>query len=264
MPLIMDHQFTEPQLARLARFGATACVDIHCHCLPGLDDGPKTEDEAIALCWSLIDDGITHVVATPHQFGRYDGRNEAGQVRQAVSALNGVLAREQVPLTVLPGGDVRVDERLLELVASDRAMTEGDIGKYILLELPHETYIDLRSLVAALAARGITAIITHPERHAQLAQRPEMVGPWLEEGAMLQITAGSLVGDFGPRAERAAWTHLVSAGHSRAVLIATDAHDTIDRPPRLTAALAAITTRLGHAAARRVGVENPWAVISDQ
>ena len=100
------------QRKRLDRFRATQCVDIHSHCLPGLDDGPATVTQAMALCRALVDDGITAVVATPHQLGRYDGRNAPRDVRQATMALNELLRKDGVPLTVLAGADVRADERI--------------------------------------------------------------------------------------------------------------------------------------------------------
>src|SRR5437868_4744181 len=79
------------QQSRLTRFGVSQCVDVHCHVLPGIDDGPKNLDESLTLCRSLMRDGITTVIATPHQLGRYDGHNRAGEVRQRVTELQGIL-----------------------------------------------------------------------------------------------------------------------------------------------------------------------------
>jgi tyrosine-protein phosphatase YwqE len=196
------HNLTRAQRARLERFGAAACVDIHCHCLPALDDGPKDADKAIALCRALADDGTTVAVATPHQLGRYEGKNQADEIRTAVSDLNALIADASIPLTVVPGGDVRVDERLAALIAADRVLTLADGGRYILLELPHEVFVDIRLLVRGLRSSGITPVVSHPERHLSLARRPDIVAPWLAEGAVLQITAGSFLGDFGRLAKK--------------------------------------------------------------
>src|SRR5256885_16502448 len=103
---------TDGQRALQERFGVKRIVDVHCHCLPGLDDGPKDLAGAMDLCWALANDGITDVIATPHQLGRYDGRNAPTIVRSAVVELNSKLREAGVPLQVYPGGDVRVDERL--------------------------------------------------------------------------------------------------------------------------------------------------------
>lgn len=258
MNLPVEGTLNDLQRGRLERFAAPACVDIHCHCLPGLDDGPETMAEALALCRALADDGVTIVIATPHQLGRYDGRNDASKIRRAVSGLNAVLLEQHVSLKVVPGADVRLDERIPTLLDSDQVLPLGDGGKYLLLEQPSETLIDLRRLVVILASRGITAVVSHPERHTVLVRSPQAVLPWLAEGAVLQLTAGSLIGDFGPVAEQLAW-HWLSSG--QADLVATDAHNTGGRAPRMSAAIDAIAERLGHLVARRVCIENPARVL---
>lgn len=246
------------QRLRLEWFGAAQSVDIHCHCLPGVDDGPATLDDAVALCRALVADGITTAIATPHQLGRYDRRNAGAEIRAAVAALREALARLAVPLAVVPGADVRVDERLPELLDAGHVLTLGDTGKYVLLELPHETYIDPLPLIRLLVARGIRPVVSHPERHEHVSKRPQLVVPWLKHGAVLQVTSGSLVGEFGASAERCAWELM----HSAAVaFVASDAHGATKRPPRMTAALDLIGRRLGKAAAGRVCVENPARVL---
>jgi protein-tyrosine phosphatase len=199
------------------------------------------------------------VMATPHQLGPYDGRNAPGEVRAAVAALSAVLVAEAVPLRVLPGADVRVDDRLSDLLAAGRLSTLGDGGAFLLLELPHESLVDLTRPIADLTARGITPILTHPERNESLGRRPEPMVPWLAAGMVLQVTAGSLLGQFGPLAERAAW-QMVEAG--QVALVATDAHDAAQRPPSMTGAIAALSKRVGHAVARRLCIENPMKVLA--
>ena len=248
---------TDEQRRRLEKFGAAACVDIHCHCLPGLDDGPEGPDDALALCRALVADGITAVVATPHQLGRYDRRNDGPAVREAVETLRKLLDDRGVPLEVYAGADVRLDERVVALVASGEVLTLAG-GSWMLLELPHDTYIDPAPLIRLLARRGVRTIITHPERHDVVRSRPQVVGPWLTEGALVQLTAGSLVGHFGPRAEEAAWKWLAAG---EATLVATDAHDVARRHPCMTDAIAAIEKRLGFEVAKLACVTNPAAVV---
>jgi protein-tyrosine phosphatase len=236
-------------------------VDIHCHCLPGVDDGPATKAEALALCRALFDDCITTVIATPHQLGRYSGYNEAAQIREEVSILNEALKSNGIGLTVVPGADVRVDERIAELLHADKVLTLADEGKYILLELPHEIFIDVTPLLSELTCLGIHAIISHPERHSVLMQRPEILKKWLEQSAHLQVTSGSLLGGFGPEAQRAAWNFLTSGWAS---LVATDSHNTNQRKPCMKAAFERISVELGEDTARLVCIENPLRVIRSQ
>src|SRR5262245_50854510 len=99
-------KWVRDQQNRLDEFDAPRCVDIHCHCLYDFDDGPGTLEDSIALCRALTLDGITTVIATPHQLGRYDRLNSASMIRRAVSQLASELAERDIPLEIYPGGDV--------------------------------------------------------------------------------------------------------------------------------------------------------------
>lgn len=233
-------------------------IDIHCHCLPGLDDGPAEMTEALDLCRALVEDGIDTVVATPHQLGRFDGRNHAAHVRGAVNQLTKQLLEAGIPLTVLPGADVRVDERIPRLLQDDTVLTLADQGKHLLLELPHEAFIDIEWLLRQLADRGLSVIISHPERHPVLAARPEIIAKWSGLGASFQITAGSLLGQFGPASQQAAWYFLQS---SVAGMVATDAHDTKHRCPSMKAAFKLLSQKLGQDTAGWLCIENPKRVV---
>jgi protein-tyrosine phosphatase len=246
---------------RLTQFSAEQSVDIHCHCLPGIDDGPQTIEQAIDLCRGLVADGITTVIATPHQLGAYEGENSSRIIREMVESLADQLAALDIPLTVVPGADVRVDDRLIERLSADEILTLADGHAYILLELPHDTMIDLRPLIHQLKSRGLTPILSHPERHRDIAKKPELVLPWLQIGALLQVTAGSLAEIFDSHAERAAW-QLIEAG--MVSLIASDAHGMERRPPAMSVAIDILGNRLGHAVARRLCIENPHRVLQGE
>lgn len=243
------------------RFSRQQYVDIHCHCLAAVDDGPATIAESLALCQGLVNDFVTDVIATPHQLGRFSGCNEAAQIREAVSLLNEELKSNGIALTVVPGGDVRVDERICHLLEADEILTLADGGKYILLELPHEVFIDIEPLLVELASLGIQAIISHPERHSILTKQPGVLLKWLEQSAHLQLTSASLLGEFGPIAQQAAW-HFLSSGW--ASLVATDSHDLDGRRPCMETAFKHISVKLGETVARTVCVENPLRVLKGQ
>lgn len=257
----MTPRATHAQETLLQRFGGVRCVDIHCHCLPGVDDGPATPEEALALCRALADDGLTEVIATPHQLGRYAGRNTAAAVREKVAELQRLLLAHDVPLTVRPGADVRIDEQIPRLLDADVVLTLGDSKQHLLLELPHNVFVDPLPLIRTLAARGVRCVVSHPERHGHISRHPRVVLPWVQQGALLQVTAGSLLGDFGERAERCAWD-LLAAG--LVAIVATDAHDTVRRPPRFAAAAELIEQRFGPDAARRVCCDGPAGVLASR
>lgn len=239
-------------------FDVAQCVDLHCHCLAGFDDGPATMGEAIELCRALAADGCTMAIATPHQLGRYDGRSRPAAIRAAVTELNLALQDEGLPLHVQPGAEVRLDERIAELIGRDEVMTLADGGKYVLLELPSHVPVAIELLVAELAAAGVRVIVTHPERCGPLIANPCRVESLLEAGALLQITAASLMGGFGRTASQAAWSWLA---RGYIAIVASDAHDVQQRRPAMSQALAVVSSRLGLALARQLCLVNPLRVV---
>jgi len=249
---------SDTQAARLDRFATDQSVDVHCHCLPGIDDGPRTMTEAIDLCRALVADGITTVVATPHQLGAYEMRNRGAVVREAVDALRSVLQAHAVPLNVLPGAEVRIDERIPWLLETGDVLTVGDAGSHLLLELPQNHRIDPLPLVRTLARTGVRAVITHPERLPLVVRHPTCVRPWVDAGALLQVTAASLAGRFGGDAEQVGWA-LIAAG--LVAVVATDAHGAHRRSPRMSQAIALLEARHGGALARELCVDGPRGLL---
>ncbi|MBT3202056.1 MAG: hypothetical protein HN350_19310 [Phycisphaerales bacterium] len=247
------------QRDRLSRFNVDSCVDVHCHCLSGLDDGPADMSEALGLCRALVDDGVTCAIATPHQLGRYETEISGERIVKAVDELNEMLQREDVPLQVACGAEIRVDMRVPELLECGELLSLGQTGRFVLIELPHETFVNPLPLLLRLKDSGIVPVIAHPERCEYLAKQQPVVASWLNAGAVLQLTAGSLTGLCGTRASQQAWGWL-QAGW--VALIASDAHGTSDRRPVMTAAIEQLTARMGHGAARVLCIENPrhiWA-----
>jgi len=236
-------------------------MDIHCHCLPGLDDGPDTMAQAVGLCRMLAEEGFTTVVATPHQLGRFEGANEGATVRETVRNLNEAIRNNGILLKVVPGGEVRVDERICRLLESDRILTLADGDKYLLLELPYQVFIDIEPLLTELASMGIQPVISHAELIAPLVARPEVIRKWLECSTHLQITAASLVGDLGPEVQKVALSFIESG---KATLVATDSHNTNIRRPRMRAAYELISTRFGEDLANLVCIDNPSRIVNGQ
>jgi protein-tyrosine phosphatase len=233
-------------------------VDIHCHCLSGFDDGPSSMSESVILCKALAEENIAIVAATPHQLGRFEGHNEAQNVRDAVIELNQILKERKIPIKVVPGAEVRVDERICRLLETDKILTVADSGRYILLELPHQVFIDIEPMLKELASMGVRPIISHAERITALAKEPNILSRWFEHSTCLQITASSLLGSFGIEAERAAWNLLASGW---AGLVATDSHDINSRKPEMRTAYELITLKFGKDLADQVCIYNPLRVI---
>ncbi|TWT78300.1 Tyrosine-protein phosphatase YwqE [Posidoniimonas polymericola] len=213
------------------------------------------------LLAALADDGFTTIIATPHQLGSYDRENGPKKVRKLVAQTAVEAAARGIPIELVPGADVRIDERLMGLLDTDQVLTVADCGRHLLLELPHGQYLDPSPLFAPLAERGVQVVMTHPERHRYLRQDLVIVERWVDDGALVQVTAGSLLGDFGEGAYQAGW-ELVSWGLCH--IVATDAHCVARRPPRMSAAIEALRDQAPEWAVRRMCHENPYRLLTGQ
>ena len=236
----------------------TQYIDIHAHLLPGLDDGPPDWQTAIDLCRCLADDGITAAIATPHQLGRYDNQTRCADILAMTQQLNDRLSEHNIALTVYPGAEVRLDERIGRLLRQGRLLTLTDSGVYLLLELLPEVAVDLRPFIAGLIEQGITPVIAHVERYPYLLRRPQEAAALLAAGAVLQVTASSLVGIFGRSVQGLAWRLLSTGG---AAVVASDAHNTAGRAPRMAQAYQQIARRLCPHAADRLCRDNPQRIL---
>ena len=231
-------------------------IDIHCHLLPGIDDGPPTVEAALALAKALVDDGITQVVVTPHVFpGRYE--NWRSSIADEYARFSALMAQTGMPLQLLRGGEVRLTPEVLELLARDELPFLGLVGGYrtVLLEMPDgQVPLGAMQFVRALLKAKVRPIIVHPERNRGVMEKVERLQPLVEEGCFVQVTAGSLVGQFGARAQQVA-ADLVERGWVHAV--ASDAHNTTGRRPRMRDAAEWLMQHHGAALARELTVLGP-------
>ncbi len=232
-------------------------VDIHSHILPEVDDGPKSWDASVAMCRAAAADGITHMVATPHANDRYHYDREY---------LKGLVARLQQLTGDSPklslGCDFHLSyDNLQDALANPtRYVIEGT--RYLLVEfsnysVPQQTADSFRKL----GDRGITPIITHPERNPILRENLQRVADWAEQGCVIQMTGSALTGFWGERTRRAA---LWLIEHQAAHVLATDAHDTEKRVPILSRARDAAAEICGEEIAEVMVAGNPRAILANQ
>ena len=226
---------------------AETFVDIHCHLLPGIDDGAKDLDEALAMARMAAADGIGTIVVTPHQLGGYRV-NDGQTIRRRVAELAEHLRAERIPLRVLPGADVRIEPDMVALLRRGEVLTLADRGRHVLLELPHELYMPLEPLLAQLAGAHLTGILSHPERNQGLLDDPRPIARLVAAGCLMQVTAGSLLGTFGPASQKLSQS-LLEQGLVH--FISTDAHGVKARRPLL------------HSAFERVAQWTDWQTACD-
>ena len=232
-------------------------TDLHCHLLPGIDDGPRNWQTTLAMARLAVAEGIRTIVATPHQLGRYEV-NTREQILELTAEAQRRVKAIGLPLTILPGADVRIREDLPQLLESRKVLTLADRQVHLLIELPHDQILPLGRLIYQLHRQGIACILSHPERNKRLQQNPELLRPWVQQGCLVQVTSGSITGHFGPEARRISrWLFREDIVH----LVATDAHDANRRAPLLRQAFARACRWAGAAQAERVFVKNARAVI---
>jgi len=234
-------------------------IDLHVHILPGLDDGPGSMSEALRMCRIASEDGTTTVVATPHmRTGSYGVNRD--QILDRLHALKRALAAERISLRLLPGADVRADGGLLDDVRAGSVMTVGDAGKYLMVELSEDVIPPrVEEMLFGLHLMEIMPILSHPERNLEVQEHPSVLLPMVRAGNLVQITAASITGDFGERAEKCAG-ELLKAGFVH--LVASDAHSPDRRPPGLSRARAVVERMIGKESARLIFDDCPEKIIA--
>jgi len=234
-------------------------IDIHAHLIPGLDDGAESWDESLAMARMAVDDGLHTVIVTPHQLGAY--RNHADTIRQQTELLQLHLVDAAIKLRVFPGGDVRIEPDLIERLESGEVMTLADGGQYVLLELPHELYFPLRPVLQQLRRAGYRGVLSHPERNQGILADPSVLGGLVDEGCVMQVTAGSLLGAFGTASRQLSET-MVRQGLCH--IIATDAHGLKRRRPLLSRAFEQVAAIADESTATALFCQQPERILSGQ
>ncbi len=231
-------------------------IDIHCHILPLMDDGPSGIDESLKMIGIAKRDGISHLFATPHIA---DGLfpNDGPKIISSVEDL-----RRHLPegIELLHGADVRITPDLVKRIESGEIPTLHNSG-YILIEFP-EFIIppNVEDLIFNLRVHGTTPVITHPERHLRLMHDFTALSGLRKRGAICQITAMSITGEFGPEIRGSS---LAMIERGLADIVATDAHNADTRPPVLSRAYREVKKSFGENMARKLFFENPGKILED-
>jgi len=229
-------------------------VDIHCHILPGIDDGSKSWEMTANMCRVAAQDGITHIVATPHSNDEfaYDRDRYTEMLGELRNAADG-------KLTFSLGCDFHFSyDNIRDALAHPRRYTIGD-SQYLLVEfsdygIPPSVKQDLFSI----SSSGMVPIITHPERNQILLRKPEMVLEMVEQGCLVQVTANAVTGFWGSRSKKMVeWLLQREAVH----VVASDAHDPERRNPVLSKARKAVAVLTGDEIADALVTHNPGAVV---
>ena len=234
-------------------------VDMHCHLLPGIDDGARNWDESLAMARLAEADGIATVIVTPHQLGTYRS-NDGRTVRARTAHLQEFLNQRDVDLRVLPGAEARIEPDLVGRIRAGEILTLADRGRYVLLEMPHDVCLPINGLLAELSRAGITGVLAHAERNMGIVAQPSLAESFVAAGCLLQVTAGSILGTFGKQIEETA-LRLIRQGMVH--FVASDAHNAKSRRPLMRRAFDCLAEIVGHETAAVLCCHNPAALLDD-
>lgn len=234
-------------------------IDLHCHILPGLDDGSDSPDTSCRMAAMAADCGVRYIVATPHCNTRNEQKNYRSEaLNQAFRDLQAELDLWQIPVKILPGAEILVRDNFSRLLDEERLMSLNG-SRYLLLEF----YFDedpgfMEEQLSVAEARGFVPVIAHPERYFCVQDNPSIAARWAEQGRILQVNSGSVLGSLGERAYDAAtlllrW-ELVS-------VIASDAHDFRRRSTNLLPLLDALERRFPSADPEALLRHNPMKLV---
>jgi protein-tyrosine phosphatase len=237
-------------------------IDLHCHILPGIDDGPADIEECLDMARQAAADGIHSIVATPHsRNGTYE--NARDDIGRRVRQLNRVLEDAAIHLVVLSGAEEHIRPEMGLDGSPDSICTINDTGRYVLVEFPFMSVPHgSRNIFFRMAQQGLTPVLAHPERNTAIQNNIEILYPFVESGCLTQITAMSLTGDLGSAARACA----VSMVERRlAHVIASDAHSAGHRRPGLSSAVAIAAQIMGsRKEAEAMVFRTPQAIVSGQ
>lgn len=233
-------------------------IDLHCHLLPGVDDGAPDLETALEMAQLLVRAGFSEVAASPH-FGEGPGGDVAVErAAETRALLQGAIEKAGIPLGLLPNAEHYVSPALFERAAAGLLTPIGGRGRWLLVELPWERIAQPEVVLFRLQAKGWKLLLAHPERYGYM--EPAALRGLVERGVRMQLEIGSFIGAFGDRAARRA-EDLMARGHAH--VLATDLHRPKQGEDWLAAGLAAVSRRYGAEALTRGTLTNPRALLAD-
>lgn len=237
-------------------------IDIHCHFLPGIDDGPSTIGETLDLARLAVANGITHTVTTPHiHAGRWD--NNSSVIKTIGFDVKRALIENDIPLHLEVAAEVRIGIEIMDQINHRAIPFLGHWGdkKVMLLEMPHSHVpMGIERMVQWLLDRDILPMVAHPERNKDVHRKMSKLEPLIEMGCLFQVTASSVSGQWGsPSKSRA--IELLERGV--VTVLASDAHNVKNRPPELRIGRDATAEIIGEDEAYRLVLDNPWAIVGE-
>ncbi len=233
-------------------------VDIHCHILPGIDDGARDLPESLAMARIAARCGITELAATPHFRGEPETLESLQRIYRRFQQLEEAVKREKLPLKLHPGAEILCLPETPQLARAGQLPTLGDT-EYVLCEFYFDApYDHMDALLEGIAAGGYRPVVAHPERYGAIQRNPRRVEHWFRQGYVVQMNKGSVLGSFGYRVQKTAqW--MLNTGYVH--ILASDAHSAHHRTPELGLLRRELLERFPEGYQRLLMEENPARLL---
>ena len=237
-------------------------IDLHCHILPGLDDGAGSLEDSLAMARTALDDGVETIVATPHLFRGNFATDNLALIGERSRELREALAKNDIAIDLKSGAEVHISHNLIDEIRRHRNDLVINGSSYMFIEFPSShIFPNVRNVIFDLMSEGIIPIIAHPERNSVFARQPDLLFDLIQMGALAQANSGSFSGTYGRGVREAVLRFLrLNLIH----FLASDAHNTSSLPPRLSKAVEHAETVAGKDGSRPLVLDNPQAVIDDR
>lgn len=237
-------------------------IDLHTHILPGMDDGAQNLAEALEMLQLAQEDGITHLVATPHIYrGRYQ-ELDGQRIEKELSRLSSAARQAGLEVSLFRGAEVHITHNLIEKIRRYRPYLVIHQSDYIFIEFPADhVFPGVKELFFELLSLGLTPIIAHPERNAVFLRQPQLLYELVQMGALCQVNSGSFLGYYGEHVRQGVFNLL---SFNLVHFMASDCHHPTTIPPLLSEAVQLAAEVIGSDEARALVVDNPRAVLENK
>ncbi len=235
-------------------------IDMHCHCLPGIDDGAATLEDSLQMLKTAYADGIRKVIATPH-FHHRRGHVPKEVIIQKLTEVQESIKEVCPELELYPGNELYYSSKLPELLAENQVCTLAD-SRYVLIEFsPDKEFAEMRNALLNVQSQGVWPILAHMERYLCLVKKPQLAEELAEMGIYLQVNAHGVLGNYGRKEKK-----LIKKMFSGDLIsfVASDAHDTEHRKQELSAAAEYVRKKFGEDIAEKCFWHNPQMVIDNK
>lgn len=232
-------------------------VDMHCHLLAGLDDGPRTMEAALEMCAIAYQDGVRLMAAGAHQNERY-AKVTPAVIHDAARDLEKALAQSGIGMAIFPCAEVMAHPETVANWRAGKLLSVADRKQYLLLEMPHGVFVDLLPTAKQLRECGVRPILAHPEREERFLHEPGVIEAMIDAGCLVQVSSHSVTNPKAPADERA-----LKDWFRRGIVhvLGSDGHSPTRRPPHLAAAYARVAEWVDPVQAERIANGNALAIV---